>query len=54
MSSFDRHQELNTKKIVDATPSNVLQPTVRDELEETFINSLTPVMLNQLETCRSM
>jgi hypothetical protein len=54
MSSFDRHQELNIRKSVGAMYLNVQRRTAKHEPGEMFINSWTPVMPNQLETCENM
>ncbi len=54
MSFFDRHQELNIKRSVDATSLNVLRPTARDELGEMFVGSWTLGMQIRQETCGNM
>ena len=54
MFSFDQHQGLSTKKNVDAMSLNVVRPTARDELGETFVDSWTLAMRNQPEICGNM
>jgi hypothetical protein len=54
MSSFDGHQELNIRKSVSAMYLNVQQQTAKHKLGEMFVDSWTPVMPNQPETCKNM